>query len=542
VTRPLVIRLAATDNVAVAVDDLAPGDSFALAGDQNAPGLHVRDAIPAGHKVSLTEIPTGGAIRRYGQLIGLATRDISPGKHVHTHNCSADCLLGATSPASASFGDSPSAGATNVSPTNVSATDLGGPCLSASGGFPLPATGARRTFQGYLRPGGRAGTRNYVAVISTVNCSGSAARLIAERASSQLLPSYPTIDGIVALTYKGGCTWPVDGEDHLRLERVIGGFARHPNVGACLLVGLGCEVVQATKLVEREGLAGRDNLGVLVIQEQGGLGKTVEAAVAALRELLPTAAAVERTELPASLLVLGTQCGGSDAFSGITANPALGVAADLLVAQGGTVVLPETPELFGAEHLLTRRAVRPEVAEALLERIRWWQWYAGVFGGTVDNNPTPGNKAGGITTIVEKSLGAVAKAGTTPLKAVYRYAEPVTEHGLVVMDTPGNDPVSLTGVVAGGANIIAFTTGRGSVYGCKPVPSLKIASTSALYRRLADDMDLDAGVILDGVPLEDVGRAIFEELLAVASGRQTKSEAQGLGDEEFAPWMVGPLL
>ncbi len=506
---PRVIRLAPDDTVAVAVDALAPGDPVNPPGS-GAGGLLARDAVPAGHKVSLVAIPAGTPIRRYGQTIGFAGEDIGPGSHVHAHNVTAD----------------------GFNRAYEFATDLRPP--------PLAAT--PRTFRGYLRPDRRAGTRNYVAVISTVNCSASASRFIAERLPQDVLASYPSIDGVLALTHKGGCTGPLDGDDHLRLERVLAGFAGHPNVGACLLVGLGCEVAQAASVIERQGLGGRSGIRTLVIQEQGGLRRTVEAGVAALRELLPGAAAVERTELPASMLVLGTQCGGSDGFSGITANPALGVAADLLVAQGGTVILPETPELFGAEHILTTRAVSREVGEALLERIRWWVWYAGVFGASIDNNPTPGNKAGGLTTIYEKSLGAVAKGGSTPLTAVYRYAEAVTAPGLVVMDTPGNDPISLTGVVAGGANVCAFTTGRGSVYGCKPTPCLKIATTSGLYRHMSDDMDLDAGVILDGASVEDVGAAIFEKLLAVASGRRTKSEEQGVGDEEFAPWTVGPVL
>jgi altronate hydrolase len=331
----------------------------------------------------------------------------------------------------------------------------------------------------------------------------------------------------------------------LQLERVLAGFARHPNVGGFVIVGLGCEVAQARRLIERQELrrpGDVDGPPVLIIQEEGGVRRTVEAGRSVLRELLPTAATARRVEVPASCLVLGLQCGGSDGYSGITANPALGVAVDLLVAQGGTAVLGETPEIYGAEHLLARRAASREVGEALIERIRWWEAYAADHGATIDNNPTPGNKAGGLTTIFEKSLGAVAKAGSTPLTAVYRYAEQVSGRGLVLMDTPGNDPVSLTGIVAGGATICAFTTGRGSVYGCKPAPCIKIATTSSLYRRMEEDMDLDAGVVLDGTSVEEVGRAIFDEVLAVAGGKHTKSEAQGLGDEEFAPWTLGPIL
>jgi altronate hydrolase len=528
-----IIRLHPDDDVAVAVDALEPGTILA-AGDSAVP---VRDRVPPGHKVSLVALVTRQSIRKYGQTIGFASRDIPAGSHVHVHNCSGDSFERAFE-----FG--------------VDARLL-----------PTTARDARRTFRGYLRPDGRAGTRNYVLVIGTTNCSASVARLIAERFPRDELAAHPSIDGILAITHKGGCSNPIDGPDHLQLERVLAGFAQHPNVGGCLIVGLGCEMLQVRRLIERQELSGargtagitgidggggttaqgapgttdRGQVPFLVIQEEGGTRRTVEAGIDALRALLP-AAGVERTELAVSDLVLGLQCGGSDGYSGVTANPALGVASDLLVAQGGTAILAETTEWYGAEHLLVRRAATREVGEQVLERIGWWEWYTGIYGATIDTNPTPGNKAGGLTTIFEKSLGAVAKGGTAPIGALYRYGERVTSHGLVLMDTPGNDPISLTGVVAGGANICAFTTGRGSVYGCKPSPCLKIASNSALFRHLEEDMDVDAGVILDGVDVQRVGRAIFERLVEVASGATTKSEALGVGDEEFAPWTIGPIL
>jgi altronate hydrolase len=339
---------------------------------------------------------------------------------------------------------------------------------------------------------------------------------------------------------------PYDGPDHRQLERTLAGFARHANVGAYILIGLGCETGTAVHLIENEGLiqlnGSRRPPTVLTIQECGGIGKTVEAGVRAVAELLPQVNDVRRTELPASHLILGLQCGGSDGNSGVTANPALGIASDLLIAQGGTAVLAETPEIYGAEHLLTRRAVRREVGEKLVERVRWWEWYTSVFGAQINNNPSVGNKEGGLTTIYEKSLGAIAKGGRTALMDVVAYAEPVRTRGLVVMDTPGYDPVSMTGLVAGGCNILAFTTGRGSVYGCKPSPCIKIATNTPVFQRMNDDMDIDAGVILDGVAVEEVGRNIFEELLAVASGKRTKSELAGVGEEEFAPWHIGPTL
>jgi altronate hydrolase len=503
---PRFIRLAADDQVAVAVGPLAPGEVLGL-GDTR---VTVREAVQAGHKVSLADIGAGDVIRKYGQPIGLATADIAAGSHVHVHNCA-------------------------LGPIDRTASD------PVAGRTAPRAQGRLRTFEGYVRGDGRVGTRNYLAVISTVNCSASVSRFIAERIAPDLA-GFPGIDGVIALTHKGGCAMPVDGPEHVQLERVLAGFARHPNVGACLIVGLGCEVLQARALVERHGPAGAEGPTVLVIQEEGGVRRTVEAGVSRLREMLPEVAAARREETPASRLVLGLQCGGSDGYSGITANPALGIAADLLVEQGGTAVLAETPEIYGAEHLLARRAADASVRDALMERIHWWEEHAALHRASIDNNPAPGNKAGGLTTIFEKSLGAVAKAGSTPLMAVYRYAEQITRSGLVLMDTPGNDPVSLTGVVAGGATITAFTTGRGSVYGCKPTPSIKIATNSTMYRHMVEDMDIDAGVILDGASVEDVGRTIFEEILAVASGRPTRSEAQGLGDEEFAPWALGPVF
>jgi altronate hydrolase len=336
------------------------------------------------------------------------------------------------------------------------------------------------------------------------------------------------------------------GPDHAQLDRTLAGFARHPNVAAYILVGLGCETGQAIHLIDNQGLVqlngSKKKPLVLTIQECGGIAKTVDAGVKAIAQLLPQVNEAKRTLLSADKIVLGTNCGGSDGNSGVTANPALGVASDLLVAQGGTTIIGETPEIYGAEHLLTRRAVRREVGEKLVERIKWWEWYTGIFGAEINNNPSPGNKEGGLTTIYEKSLGAIAKGGSTALTDVVGYAEPVRTKGFVVMDTPGYDPVSMTGIVAGGANVLVFTTGRGSVFGCKPAPSIKVATNTPLYRHMSDDMDVDAGVILDGTPVEVVGRQIFEEILAVASGKKTKSEVNGVGEEEFAPWAIGPTL
>ncbi|MCH7729713.1 MAG: UxaA family hydrolase [Planctomycetes bacterium] len=406
-----------------------------------------------------------------------------------------------------------------------------------------------RTFLGYRRANGKAGTRNYVAVISTVNCSASVSKYVAQRFDKTLLEDYPNIDGVVAFTHEGGCGLQYAGLKHQMLNRVLGGIARHPNIGAYLLIGLGCEQGAMGYLMDDQDLIQIGGIGeepdrppVFSIQDCGGTVKTVEAGVRKLAEMLPVANDVRREPIPASEIVLATECGGSDGNSGVTANPAVGVASDILVACGGTTILGETPEIYGAEHLLTRRAKTVDVANKLIERINWWKWYTGLFGVKLDNNPSVGNKEGGLTTIAEKSLGAVTKAGSTALVDVYEYAEPVTAKGFVVMDTPGYDPPSVTGMVAGGANMIVFTTGRGSCFGCKPVPSIKIATNTPMYERMIDDMDINAGGILTGQSVEEVGQGILEEILDVASGKKTKSEVHGIGDDEFVPWTAGPTL
>jgi len=515
------IQLRPEDNVAVSCSDLQPGTKLHLQSGE----VEVVQAVPFGHKVATVAIPAGSTIVKYGQVIGFASRDVEPGTHVHVHNCEVQAF------------ERDYAHATEVPP------------------HPTSTTAA--TFEGYVRGDGRVGTRNYIAIISTVNCSASTNKYIVREIQQRaLLDGYPNVDGVLALTHKTGCGMAFDSPDHQQLARTLAGFARHPNVAAYLIIGLGCEISQASYLVENQKLVQVDGLSsatrgssqtpspplVLTIQDEGGIAGTVAAGVEAVATLLPQVDALQRSTVSASKLVLATECGGSDGNSGVTANPALGVASDLLVAQGGTTILSETPEIYGAEHILTRRAATREVGEALVERIRWWEWYSGLFGAEINNNPTPGNKKGGLTTIYEKSLGAIAKGGSTALRAVYQYAEPVTSPGFVVMDTPGYDPASITGMVAGGANLCVFTTGRGSVFGCKPTPCLKISSNTPMYERMKADMDIDAGRILTGTPVEQVGQEIFDELLAIASGKNTKSEAQGVGEEEFAPWSIGPTL
>lgn len=516
--RPIIV-LHPNDNVGVAALRLEPGQTLA---GKDAP-LRILDPIPPGHKVALVPIRSGEPIRKYGQIIGFAGTDIAAGCHVHVHNV----VLGTFSRDYAFCSECPP---------------------------PPPRPPHPATWMGFDRGDGRYGTRNYVAVISTVNCSASTSRYICDEVRQRdLLHRYPNIDGVFAITHKVGCAMAYEGPDHRQLERTLAGFARHANVAAYVLVGLGCETGQAVHLIESQDLIRLEPRGdgsgflrrppvVLSIQELGGIRQTVEAGVKAVAELLPRANDVRRVRLTADKLILGTQCGGSDGNSGVTANPALGWAADRLVAEGGAAVLAETPEIYGAEHLLTRRAISREVAEKLLERLRWWEWYTGVFGAEINNNPSWGNKEGGLTTIYEKSLGAIAKGGSTALVDVVQYAEPIRKKGFVIMDTPGYDPVSMTGLVAGGANILVFTTGRGSVFGCKPVPSIKVATNTALFRRMPDDMDINAGVILEGATVAEVGQRIFEEILEVASGKKTKSELHGVGEEEFAPWSIGPTL
>jgi altronate hydrolase len=496
-----VVRLHPADNVAVAARRLAPGN--------DALGVAVREAIPVGHKVAIRAIPAGSPVLKYGQVIGAATRDIPAGAHVHVQNLA-------------------------VSLNRREAETRS---------WTAPAQ-APRSFRGYRRPGGKVGVRNYVGVLTSVNCSATVARFIAEEAErSGLLAGFPNVDGIVPITHTSGCGMADSGEGFEMLRRTLWGTAANPNFGAVLLVGLGCEVIQTGRFAKDFGLSGRDSFQAFTIQEAGGTREAVRQGLARLAELLPLAEAARREEIPASELVVGLQCGGSDGWSGVTSNPALGNAVDRLVALGGTAMLSETPEIYGAEHLLYARAAAPEVSARLRARLDWWEAYAARHGAQMDNNPSPGNKAGGLTTILEKSLGAVAKSGSSPLMDVIEYGEPVRSRGLVFMDSPGFDPCSATGQVASGATLIAFTTGRGSAFGCKPSPSIKLSSNSEVYRRMGDDIDLDCGPIAEGAAsVEEKGEEILDLLLRTASGEPSRSEALGYGGQEFVPWLIGAVM
>lgn len=480
-------------------------------GDQVA--ITVR-AIPPGHKVARTAIARGEAVLRLGQPIGLAAEDIAPGDWVHTHNLRFE----------------PS-GASHAIGARLS-------------NMPRRAAADIPDYLGYVRPDGRVGTRNYVGVLTTVNCSALVARMIADHfRGPDFGEHYPGVDGVVALTHKSGCS-VADGTASMdMLRRVLAGYARHPNFSGVLLVGLGCEDNQLDRLVEEIGPDAGTALATLTIQDTGGTRTSIARGIEIVEGLLARAMTARREKVPAGTLSVGLQCGGSDGFSGITANPALGAAVDRLVACGGTAILAETTEIYGAENLLLERAVSREVGERLVGLLEWWEAHTRDEPAGFDNNPSPGNREGGLTTILEKSLGAVAKGGRSNLEGVFGYGQPVDTKGLVFMDSPGFDPISATGQVASGANMIAFTTGRGSCFGCRPAPSIKLASTSELYRRMEEDMDIDCGPILSGeAGIEDMGEAIFRTMLAVASGAPTKSEQLGYGEDEFAPWHVNAWL
>lgn len=502
---------------------LHPADDVVIARTQLVGGTPIesvtsRGLIPPGHKIAVRAIGRGEPVRRYNQIIGFASQPIAPGEHVHVHNL-------------------------DMGP------DKGDFARDYAFGADVKPAPARReaTFMGIRRADGRVATRNYIGILTSVNCSATAARAIAEhfsrRSNPAALAAYPNVDGVVALTHGTGCGMASEGLGMDILSRTLTGYATHANFAGVVVVGLGCEANQINAWLATGRLAEGESLRVFNIQDVGGTQKTVDKGIALIQEMLPRANAVQREPCSAAHLSIGLQCGGSDGYSGVSANPALGAAVDLLVAHGGTAILSETSEVYGAEHLLTRRAVSREVGQKLVDRIHWWEQYVAINDGEMNNNPSPGNKAGGLTTILEKSLGAVAKGGTTNLEAVYEYAELVAAHGFVFMDTPGYDPVSATGQVAGGANLICFTTGRGSAYGCAPSPSLKLATNSALWQRQEEDMDINCGEIVDGTAsIEDMGRRIFELILATASGQQSKSERHGYGQSEFVPWQIGAVM
>ena len=500
------IILADKDNVAIALKAISENETI------EAIGVSAKSDIPKGHKISIRAIPKGEAIFKYGQIIGRSQTDIFVGEHVHTHNLE--------------FSDHKSGyefATETQSNLNIE---------------------ANAEFLGYHRNDGTVGTRNYIGILTSVNCSGSVAKFVAEEAEkSGLLKRYKNVDGVVPIVHGSGCGMANSGEGYDLLFRTLSGYSQNPNFAAILLIGLGCEVMQIADLVGKSRLQSEESFRYMTIQNEGGTSKTIERGISTLKELIEYADQSNRRPSSVSKLTVGLQCGGSDGYSGITANPALGVASDILVRNGGISILSETPEIYGAEHLLTRRALTEEIGKKLLDRISWWETYTARNGGEMNNNPSPGNKRGGLTTILEKSLGAVAKGGVSPLAGVFEYGEKINTHGFVYMDSPGYDPCSVTGQIASGANIIVFTTGRGSVSGYKPTPCIKLSTNTSMYRRMSGDIDLDCGdIIEDGVTLEEKGKQIFEQIVRVASGQKTKSEELGFGGSEFVPWQIGAVM
>ncbi|RYF76211.1 MAG: altronate dehydratase [Comamonadaceae bacterium] len=502
-TNPL-IRLHANDNVLIAREALALGQTVADL------GLRMRAQVPGGHKIAACAIPAGTPVRKYDTIIGVAARHIEPGDHVHSHNVTL-----------VDFERDPGF-SKDVRPVDY-----------------LPEA-QRATFEGYVREDGRVGTRNFIGLLASVNCSATVINHIAAHFTPERLAAFPNVDGVVAFAQTSGCGMSSPSEHFDVLRRTLAGYARHPNLAGVLIVGLGCERNQVSSLVESQNLAQDSRVRTLVMQDTGGTRATIAAGVAAIEAMLPQANAARRQTVSASHLKIGLECGGSDGYSAITANPALGAAMDILVRHGGTAILSETPEIHGVEYMLTRRAITPEVGQKLLDRLAWWDTYTAGHNAQYNGVVGHGNQQGGLANIFEKSLGSAMKGGTTPLQAVYEYAEPIDQAGLVFMDSPGYDPVAVTGQIASGANLICFTTGRGSMFGSKPAPTIKLASNSAMYARLEEDMDINCGVVLDGeVDIGQMGQRIFEHILRAASGQPTKSEALGLGDHEFVPWHLG---
>lgn len=503
-TKKSLLILGRNDNVAIALQ------KFEIGVKPEALDFVTREVIPSGHKISVKKIPSGDKIIKYGQVIGVAVNDILPGEHVHVHN---------------------------VKMAQVERLHSYGSHVQKTNFVPVAD---RATFSGYRRADGRIGTRNYVGVVTSVNCSASAAKhLVREAEKSGLLNQFPGVDGIVPIVHGAGCCIGTNDEAFRKLQSVIWGYATHPNFASVLLLGLGCEANQIPLMLEAYGKLDDQSIDYYTLQSAGGTRKTIEKGLLWLEKALSKAAKAKREAVDASHISVALQCGGSDGYSGITANPALGCAVDRLIKNGGTAALAETPEIYGAEHLLTDRASVPEIGQKLVDHLEWWEDYASQHGSEMNNNPTPGNKAGGLTTILEKSLGAVAKAGSTNLNGVYKYGEPIKAKGLVFVDSPGYDPVSITGQVASGCNMICFTTGRGSCYGNKPVPSIKIASNTQMYNQMKDDMDLNCGTIADGIEtVSEAGQRIFEAILKTASGLKTRSEELDVGEAEFAPWQT----
>ncbi|WP_315898635.1 altronate dehydratase family protein [Vannielia litorea] len=499
-----VIRLDEADNVVVARVEIAAGTVVA------SEGVTTLQEVPLGHKIATREIRKGEPILKYATIIGFAGEDIVPGTWLHSHNVLVDDFQ---------------------KDYRFSKDYVETPVLPEE---------ERARFMGIRRKDGRIGTRNYIGIFITVNCSATVARKISAYFDEERLEKWPNVDGVVAFVHQQGCGMEMTGEPMDLLRRTLAGYIRHPNTAGALVCSLGCERNNLGEFFEKESLESGKMLRAITMQHVGGTAAAVEEGKRVIREMLDEANAIEREPVSAEHLMVGLQCGGSDGFSGLSANPALGKAVDILVKHGGTAILSETPELYGVEHTLTARAKTPEVGQKFIERINWWLKYNEGRDVQMNGRVSPGNNAGGLANVIEKSLGGSKKGGSTGINAVYEYAYPVLEKGLVIMDTPGYDPVSATGQIAGGANLVCFTTGRGSCFGSMPAPTIKLATNTPMYGRMTGDMDVNCGTVIDGdKSLDEVGQEIFEKMLAVASGEKSKSEALGVGEEEFAPWPIG---
>jgi len=493
------IKLHERDNVSIA--------PMPIPANVRINSLTTINPIPFGHKIALKKINKDEYIYKYGQIIGIATKVILPGAHVHSHNIK--------------FSEFDRKYEIKNNLDNESEN--------------LDAL----FFDGFKRKSGKSGTRNYIGLLSTVNCSATVVKKIADKINNNTdLKTFKNIDGAVCLKHSSGCGMNTSGHGMKIFNQTIEGFKKHPNFAKVFVIGLGCECAQISLYKDKD-----DNVVYMNIQDLGGTKKIIEKVNDQILEMLPDLNRTKRQKIPISEITLALQCGGSDSYSGITANPALGIASDLIVKHGGNTILSETPEIYGAEHLLIERACNTEIIKKLTRQIEWWKNYTKINEGSLDNNPSPGNKKGGLTTILEKSLGAVAKSGTSIMQDVLDYAEPIAKKGFNFMDSPGYDPVSVTGQVASGSNIIVFTTGRGSCFGFKPTPSIKVATNTNMYNKLKEDMDINAGTIMDGESdIEKIGLEIFQSIIDTASGKLTKSEVNGYGDDEFNPWVIGATL
>ncbi len=504
IERPAVIRLDEADNVVVARVEIAAGTPVP------SEGVTTLQDVPLGHKIATRAIAKGEPVLKYATIIGFAGEDIAPGTWLHSHNVLVDDFQ---------------------KDYRFSKDYVETPVLPEE---------ERARFMGIRRKDGRIGTRNYIGIFITVNCSATVARKISAYFDEERLADWPNVDGVVAFVHQQGCGMEMTGEPMDLLRRTLAGYIRHPNTAGALVCSLGCERNNLGEFFEKESLESGKMLRAITMQHVGGTAAAVEEGKRVIREMLDEANAIKREPVSAEHLMVGLQCGGSDGFSGLSANPALGKAVDILVRHGGTAILSETPELYGVEHTLTARARTPEVGQRFVERINWWLKYNEGRDVQMNGRVSPGNNAGGLANIIEKALGGSKKGGSTGINAVYEYAWPVEEKGLVIMDTPGYDPVSATGQIAGGANLVCFTTGRGSCFGSMPAPTIKLATNTPMYTRMTGDMDVNCGTVIDGEKtLDEVGQEIFEKMLAVASGEKSKSEALGVGEEEFAPWPIG---